>query len=268
MNLDGLSSSLHQGLIPPSRIGNITTGAWKHTHTNTELTFFFPREGKSCLVEHTKIGEVWGNSKKTWWERWCGDVGTWRRLGEKIQMNLCPKISWRLVIYQHKRPFRNAPFWMLYLSNLGLLLVFMLLWRQACPLKSAIFRNVPKYSYIHIENVCALSQVVAMLATSWPQLVKMLARMLSLQLSLNELEQLMEVWYYTIIWVCRLCHFLPFLVLNPWNRCFCMDKSKKVEHANESALEVLLFLNRAGLPLADLLPNSKLNPHQFINLSD
>lgn len=175
MNLDGLSSSLYQGLIPPSRIGNITTGAWKHTHTNTELTFFFPREGKSCLVEHTKIGEVWGNSKKTWWERWCGDVGTWRRLGEKIQMNLCPKMSWRLVIYQHKRPFRNAPFWMLYLSNLGLLLVFMLLWRQACPLKSAIFRNVPKYSYIHTENVCALSQVVAMLATSWPQLVKMLA---------------------------------------------------------------------------------------------
>lgn len=38
VNPDGLSSSLYQELIPPSRIGNITAGAWKHalTHTNKQ----------------------------------------------------------------------------------------------------------------------------------------------------------------------------------------------------------------------------------------
>lgn len=34
VNPDGQSSSQHQELIPPSRTGTITAGAWKHTHTH------------------------------------------------------------------------------------------------------------------------------------------------------------------------------------------------------------------------------------------
>ena len=102
MNPGGPSSSLYRELITPSRIGNITVGAWKHTHTHARarthththtkththtglrcfmrekererererertgglVTFFSTREAKSCLVEHTKIGEVQGNSKR------------------------------------------------------------------------------------------------------------------------------------------------------------------------------------------------------------
>lgn len=47
MNPGGRSPSLYRELITPSRIGNITVGAWKHTltYTNTHrVTLFYERE--------------------------------------------------------------------------------------------------------------------------------------------------------------------------------------------------------------------------------
>lgn len=80
VNPGSLSSSLHWALITPSRIGTITGCARKHTQTHRgmlfyerqrvrgELSAFFffsLHEGsKSRWVEHTKIGQVWGNLQK------------------------------------------------------------------------------------------------------------------------------------------------------------------------------------------------------------
>lgn len=123
MNPGGLASLLYWALITPSRIRNITAGAQKHTlaHANTQgdvvlweregrelseffFFFFFTQGGKSCLVEHTKIGEVWGNlQKEMMGEMSDGGGGSRpessrqrRRLGKKIQMNLWLKISQRM----------------------------------------------------------------------------------------------------------------------------------------------------------------------------
>lgn len=53
VNPSGLSSSLYQELIPPSTLGNITAGAWKHalTHTQTRrATLFYEREDRELTV--------------------------------------------------------------------------------------------------------------------------------------------------------------------------------------------------------------------------
>lgn len=76
VNPGRLSSSLYWAQITPYRMGNITVGAWKHTHTHscaqTQRTmlfyetedgelggvFFLSLHKRASLVEHTKIGEV------------------------------------------------------------------------------------------------------------------------------------------------------------------------------------------------------------------
>lgn len=76
VNPGRLSSSLYWAQITPYRMGNITVGAWKHTHTHscaqTQRTmlfyetedgelggvFFLSWHKRASLVEHTKIGAV------------------------------------------------------------------------------------------------------------------------------------------------------------------------------------------------------------------
>lgn len=132
VNPDGQSSSLHQELIPPSRTGTITAGAWKHTrthmHTHTRTGcdvllemqrerdretprggfFCSTQAGKSILVEHTKIGEVWGNFGKTRWEKW-------RALREIRHQNMEEFMSKTI---RHRNLLKNS-FCLFFRSNVG-----------------------------------------------------------------------------------------------------------------------------------------------------